>query len=85
MDARGFDDLTRRVARAASRRSLLRGADRRRCCHRYDQGWHIAGSARQSLDCHWDEEEQGYALLSVSQRGWENGHQGQHEQDELPG
>ena len=85
MDARGFDDLTRRVARAASRRSLLRGLiGGAAAIVTTKAGTSLAQPDKVSI-CHWDEEEQGYALLSVSQRGWENGHQGQHEQDELLG
>jgi hypothetical protein len=82
MDGRGFDDLTRNVAQATSRRSLLRGLiGGGAAVVATKAGTTLAQPDKISI-CHWDEYEQGYVLLSISERGWVNGHQTQHEEDE---
>ena len=86
MDDRRFDDLTRRLATARTRRSLLRGlVAGGTALATARAGTSLAAPAPKVDVCHWDASAGAYVWLTVSENSWLTGHQGQHPQDYLRG
>jgi hypothetical protein len=86
MDGRVFDELTRNVARATTRRTLLRGLiGGGAAIVAAKVGTTVAQPAPKVDVCHWDEDLGEYVWINISENAWVNGHDGRHENDYLKG